>query len=239
MTLENRIKEWFENVAVKMKSLRDNSTPLPQPSNWLLESIYNEHNNNSETTANSNILNLAWIKLWARPEKDNCAERLNVNSLEEPWAWTISNKYKTTQLSEIAMAFYDSSTFKFALTLKKKDWSKTTLEEYIANSWKEYDWEVLDSSWTTYTWTCNFNFSVNTSRYWNDWDSRVCNDDWGWAMVDWDLSFNSPWPYLRSYWSNSWGFWNMNSNDWTANKLYENWNTTSWTPNAYVYLNTN
>ena len=203
-----------------------------EPTYLMYLDVFDYHNTNWEANT---ITTSNWTaKLVASPKKWYCAENLKVTSNEFPASWEISNFKKTQLTKEIIMVFYANTSLKFSISITKQNDSEFTLEQFVDANYSEYKYLVYDFEWNEYEWTCNFNFSVNTTRRWSSWDT-LSNDDGWWAMSSWNLTFNSPWPYLRGK-SDWFWFWNMNSSDSSASTLYLNWSSISWTPKAFIYI---
>ncbi len=184
------------------------------------------------------VLNLNWMELVAIPITNAVAERMTVRDV--PGAslndWEISLQYRYTTWKEAYIVYYLDDNFQFVTHLVKSDNTTSTLDEFADATYTSYDYTTR--YWTTYyTGTCNFNYSINTSRNWTA-GSYFSSDDWWFGFAQGDITFNTPWPYIRDV-AGSWWFGNMNSSDSSANSLYINWTANNWTVAAYMFINTN
>ncbi len=181
---------------------------------------------------------ILWLGLLlaAIPTTNNVAENLISRNL--PWDqlsdWEISIQYRTTTVQEFYIVYYLNDNFQFVARIWKNDWTTTTLDEFTDITATLYNYEIKYNN-VIYTWTCNFNFASSSARNWTD-GSNFSPDDGWWWFANWDIDFDSPWPYLYSV-TDSWWFGNMNSSDWlNSDDLYINWTANNWTVVAYVFI---
>ena len=184
------------------------------------------------------VLSIDWIELVAIPITNAVAERMTVRNVpgDNLNDWEISLQYRYTTWKEAYIVYYLDDNFQFVTHLVKSDNTTSTLDEFADATYTSYDYTTR--YWTNYyTGTCNFNYSINTSRN-RSAGSYFSSDDGGFGFADWDITFNTPGPYIRDV-AGSWWFGNMNSSDTNANNLYINWTANNGTVTSYMFINTN
>lgn len=205
--------------------------------NWLtLSAFYNIASNaTSETQFINDILaSYPEAELAIRPRTGNVAELLNVtaNTGNSIALWEISTWPRFTPAHSVMIAYFADWNFSFAIELKKTDGSTTTIDEFTDNIATSYDYEVIHNN-VNYTNSTNYNYSNSTRRWWV-WQLHSTDDGW-FGFAPWNIDFNTPWPFINSS-SSSWGFWNINSSDTSANSLFINGNGNPWVITAAVFI---